>query len=91
MTPMVSPTRRKPAKLAVPLAPTTWPAAYWTDTEPSGLKIIHQMVTACPASSPVVDSVKEIPLAVRVNVEVLATDPAKVVTGLVVWVAAPPR
>jgi hypothetical protein len=54
------------------------------------LKIIHQMVTACPASSPV-DSVKEIPLAVRVNVEVPATDPAKVVTGLVVWVAAPPR
>jgi hypothetical protein len=31
-----------------------------------------------------VDSLKEIPLADRVSVEVPATDPAKVMTGLVV-------
>jgi hypothetical protein len=47
------------------------------------------MVTACPASSPVVDSEKEMPLLVRVSVEVPTTAPAKVVTGLVVLVAAP--
>src|SRR5215211_1803994 len=69
----------------------TWPAAYCTDTELSGLNTIHQMVTAWPASSPVVDSEKEMPLSVRVSVEVPTTAPAKVVTGLVVLVAAPAR
>src|SRR5215211_8242447 len=69
----------------------TWPAAYCTDSEPLGLNTIHQMVTACPASSPVVDSEKEMPLSVRVRVEVPTTAPAKVVTGLVVLVAAPAR
>ena len=62
----------------------TWPAAYCTDTDPSGLNTIHQTVTACPASSPVVDSEKEMPLSVRVSVEVPTTAPAKVVTGLLV-------
>jgi len=69
----------------------TWPAAYCTDTESLGLNTIHQMVTACPACSPVVDSEKEMPLPVRVSVEVPTTAPAKVVTGLVVLVAAPAR
>jgi hypothetical protein len=63
----------------------TWPAAYCTDSDPSGLSTIHQMVTTCPGSSPVVDSEKEMPLPVRVSVEVPTTAPAKVVTGLLVW------
>jgi len=49
------------------------------------------MVTACPPCNPLVDSEKETPLPVRVRVEVPTTAPAKVVTGLVVWVAAPAR
>jgi hypothetical protein len=55
------------------------------------LKTIHQMVTACPVCSPVVDSEKAMPLSVRVSVEVPAAAPAKVATGLVVLVAAPAR
>jgi hypothetical protein len=69
----------------------TWPAAYCTDSEPLGLSTIHQTVTACPACSPVVWSEKETPLAVRVSVELPTGAPAKVATGLVVWVAAPAR
>jgi len=49
------------------------------------------MVTACPASSPAVWSEKAMPLPVRVSVEAPTAAPAKVVTGLVVWVAAPAR
>jgi len=49
------------------------------------------MVTACPPCNPLVDSEKETPLPVRVRVEAPTTAPAKVVTGLVVWVAAPAR
>jgi hypothetical protein len=49
------------------------------------------MVTACPACNPLVVSEKAMPLAVRVRVEVPVVAPAKVATGLVVWVAAPAR
>jgi hypothetical protein len=81
--PSVSPTLRWPPNSAAPPSSMTWPAAYCTDTEPSGLNTIHQTVTAWPACSPVVRSEKDVPLPVRVRVEVP--------TGLVVWVAAPAR
>jgi hypothetical protein len=75
-----------------PFLPMTRPVAYSTATPPSGLVTIDQMVTAWPGSSPVVCSVKETPLSVRVRVEVPTTiDGSKMrVTGLVVWVAGRP-
>jgi hypothetical protein len=81
--PSVSPTLRWPPNSAAPPSSMTWPAASCTDTEPSGLNTNHQTVTAWPACSPVVRSEKDVPLPVRVRVEVP--------TGLVVWVAAPAR
>jgi hypothetical protein len=49
------------------------------------------MVTAFPACSPLVWSEKEMPSSLRLRVELPTVAPAKVVTGLVVWVAAPAR
>src|SRR5215211_5954629 len=74
----------------------TWPAPYSTATPPSGLTTIHQMVTAWPGSSPLVWSVKEMPLAVRVRVEVPTTVfgsdmRVTLLVDLMAWVAAPAR
>jgi hypothetical protein len=79
------------AELAAVLADDAT-VAYSTATPPSGLVTIHQMVTAWPGSSPVVCSVKETPLSVRVRVEVPTTiDGLEMrVTELVVWVAGRP-
>src|SRR5215211_7699697 len=74
----------------------TWPAAYSTATSPSGLITIHQMVTAWPGSSPLVCRVKEMPLAVRVRVEVPTTLSGSdmrvtLLVDLRSWGAAPAR
>jgi hypothetical protein len=79
-----------PPGVDLPPGATTLDAAA-PDTEPLGLNTIHQMVTAFPACSPVVDSEKAMPLSVRASVEVPTTAPAKVVTGLLVGMSAPAR